>query len=68
MTTSISSNDFEGEYTTPTAGEIRVAGRKTIWSKKSFSRPITVEAEMKPENGKSCINMQLFAKNKIRKY
>ena len=42
----MSSNDFNGVFTTPTDGEIRVQRGQHIESKEVFNRPIFVEAEM----------------------
>lgn len=59
----MSSNDFNGVFTTPTDGEIRIQLGQNIESKEVFSRPITVEAEMKTDGSTECITMSLFADN-----
>ena len=54
-------DDFTGTSTATSEGEIRVQRGSAIVSNEDFSRPITVEAEMKTDGSSECITISLFA-------
>ena len=56
----LSLSDFTGNAT-ETSGEIQVNRNNVIKSIKTYSRPISVEAEMKSVGYSECISLSLFA-------